>query len=219
MPEDRPDLDAVARTDRLIDALAAGRPVTADDFDDPDDEALIRLSEGWRDALRRPGHGEVIAESEAAAAVRRGVVSRRRTHRGFTVVGSVAATLLCLGGVGAIIAGAHPGGALYGLRTTLFGESQSVHDDRVELTAKTELAKVQQMIDDGQWDQAHERLTALNDTVQTVNDAGRKKNLVDECNRLHHKVYHRDPNAAPPGSPSNPAGPPTTSVTVSIPTS
>jgi hypothetical protein len=45
-PSDLPDPDAVARTERFIDALAAGRPVEFDDvgdLGDPGDKALAGL--------------------------------------------------------------------------------------------------------------------------------------------------------------------------------
>ena len=70
------------------------------------------------------------------------------------VLGSVAAAVLCLGGFGAVVAGAGPGDALYGLRTMLFGEQQVTRDDQVVLAAQTELAEVQQLIEQGQWDAA-----------------------------------------------------------------
>ena len=43
---DRPALDEVARTDALLDALAARQPV---DLDDPDVDALAVLLGDWRD--------------------------------------------------------------------------------------------------------------------------------------------------------------------------
>ncbi|PQM45794.1 Anti-sigma-D factor RsdA [Mycobacterium talmoniae] len=102
--------------------------------------------------------------------------------------------------MGALVGGAQPGGPLYGVRTMLLGEPPSVHDDRIVLTAKTEFEHVQQMIAQGQWDQAQERLTALGDTVQTVNDTQRKQDLIDQWNRLNVQVQNRDPSAVPPPS-------------------
>ncbi|MGH3564302.1 MAG: anti-sigma-D factor RsdA, partial [Mycobacterium sp.] len=144
--------------------------------------------------------------------------------RGLTVIGSAAATVLTLGGFGSVVAGSQPGDALYSLRSMLFGEPKSVVDDRIVLTAKTELDKVQQMIAQGQWDQAQQRLTSLGDTVQTVSDTQRKQDLVDQWNRLNVQVQKRDPNAVPPPSAPPAYWPPeyapsaaaTTSVTLSI---
>ncbi len=65
-----------------------------------------------------------------------------------------AAALLCLGGFGAVVYGAGPGDALYGLRTMLFGEQQVTRDDQVTLAAQTEMQQVQQLIDQGDWDAA-----------------------------------------------------------------
>ncbi|MEZ0362319.1 anti-sigma-D factor RsdA [Mycobacterium sp. pUA109] len=193
-----PDLDAVARSDRFLDALAGAEPVSCRD---PNDEALAALLGDWRDGLRWPPEPELVSADEAAAALRKATPPRRRrTHRALTLIGSVAATVLALGGVGALVGGAHPGGPLYGLRTMLLGEPPSVHDDRIALTAKTEFEHVQQMIAQGQWDQAQERLTALGDTVQAVNDTQRKQDLIDQWNRLNVQVQNRDPSAVPSAS-------------------
>ena len=91
------------------------------------------------------------------------------------VVGSVAAAVLFLGGFGAVIAGAGPGDPLYGLRTMLFGEQQVTRDDAVVLAAQTQLAEVQQLIDQGQWDAAQDKLQTL---TTTVDDPGRMGELV-----------------------------------------
>lgn len=214
-----PDLDAVARSDRLLDALGAGQPPPPGD---PADRALADLLAGWRDETRWPPATGLVAENQAVAALERG---RRhpphvpRSRRGLALVGTVAATVLGLGGFGAVLATAQPGDALYGLRSTLFGEPQQVRDDRVALVAQTEFAKVQQMIVDGQWDLAKDKLAEVSDTVQNVNDAGRKQELLDQWNELNVKVEHRDPEATvPPAPESDPAVPPaeaTTSVTLS----
>lgn len=200
-----PDLDAVARTDRFLDALAAAEPPVCSD---PGEAALAGLLGGWRDELRWPPATGRVSEAEQAferhAAATAPPASRRRVHRGMTLVGSAAAAVLTLGGVGAVVGTAHPGGPLYGLRTMLLGEPASVHDERIELAAKTEFEKVQQMITQGQWDQAQERLTSLDDSVQTVNDNTRKQGLVDQWNRLNVQVQNRDPNAVPPPSSAPP---------------
>ena len=91
-------------------------------------------------------------------ALRRAVAARKRTRMSMAVVGSVAAAVLCLGGFGGVVYGAGPGDALYGLRTMIFGEQQATRDDAVVLAAQTELAEVQQLIDQGQWEQAQDKL-------------------------------------------------------------
>jgi hypothetical protein len=188
-----PDLAAVTRSDRLLDALAACRPVESFDFEESGDRALAALLADWRDELRLPPAEELVSGPEAVAALERGRL-RRRPRRGLTLVGTVAAAVLALGGVGALVGGAQPGDALYGVRATVFGEPPSVHDDRIALTAKTELERVAQMITAGQWDQAQDKLTTVSNNVQTVNDEGRKKGLIDQVNRLHAKVANRNPD-------------------------
>lgn len=193
-PLDLPDPAALDRTDRLLDALATCRPVESIDFDASGDRALAALLADWRDQVRRPPAGELVSEREAIAALARGRKADRRTRFGLTLAGSLAAATLVLGGFGALVSGAQPGDTLYGVHTALLGEPPSVHDDRIALTAKTELEQVQQMITRGQWDQAHDKLAAVSDHVQTVNDQGRKQDLIDQVNRLNAKVAVRDPN-------------------------
>ena len=45
----------------------------------------------------------------------------------------------------------------------LFGEQQATRDDQVMLAAQTELAEVQQLIDQGQWKAAQDKLAARHD--------------------------------------------------------
>ena len=120
------------------------------------------------------------------------------------LVGSVAAAVLCLGGFGAVVAGAGPGDPLYGLHTMLFGEEQQTRTDQVAL-ASQQLAEVQQLIDEGQWDAAQDKLQTLTTTVATVNDVEQKQELVTQWQDLTVKVDAKDANATlPPGAPPPP---------------
>lgn len=220
-PFDQTDPEELARTERFIDALALRQPVEFDDVvdsGDPGDRALAGLLEDWRDELRSPSawrsEMEVCSELEAVAALNRGLAARRRIRSGLALIGSVAATVLGIGGFGAIVGDAQPGDALYGIHTVLFGEQPSVHDDRIALSAKTDLDVVQRMITQGEWDQAQIKLAAVNDSVQTVNDSYRKQDLIDQVNLLNAKVVNRDPNATvSPSSLSNPEVAPVTETT------
>lgn len=212
MPADQPALDAVVRTEQFVDALATR---AAAEFADTGDDVLAALLEEWRDDLRWPPASALVSDAEAIAALERGLAARRQNRRGLAVAGSVAAAVLALGGFGAMVGDAHPGDSLYGAHRVLFGEQPSVHDDQIELAAKNELAEVQQMIAQGQWDQAQDRLSAVSDTVQTVNDTNRKQNLIDQVNELNAKVATRDPNATLPPDPA--VIPPSASVPASGP--
>jgi Anti-sigma-D factor RsdA to sigma factor binding region len=219
-PFDQPDPDELAHTERLIDALARRQPVEFDDvgdYGDPGDRALAALLEDWRDELRSPSVGAPCPELEVVRALNRGLASRRRIRGALALIGSVAATVLGIGGFGAMVGGAQPGEAFYGIHTMLFGELPSVHDDRIALSAKTDLDVVQQMITQGQWDQAQDKLAAVSDSVQTVNDSDRKHNLIDQVNLLNTKVANRDPNATvSPSSLSNPGVVPITGTTTPV---
>ena len=193
-----PSLNEINRTDRFLDALASQQPVYSTD---PSEAELAQLLAGWRDEVRTPPLMSPVTPRDATMALRRAVEARKRTRTSMAVVGSVAAAVLCLGGFGAVVAGAGPGDALYGLHTMLFGESQPTRTDQVAL-ASQQLAEVQQLIDDGQWVAAQDKLQTLTTTVATVNDGEQKQQLVTQWQDLTVKVDAKDPDATlPPGVP------------------
>jgi hypothetical protein len=215
---DRPALDELVRSDLLLDALAqrqlADSPLG---IKDPDDVALAALLEDWRDDLRWPPASALVSPEEAVEALRTGLADRRRGRRGLAAIGSVAAALLVASGFGAVVVEARPGDALYGLHAMFF-DQRRVNDDSIVLSAKADLAKVQQMIDQGQWDQAHNQLAEVSSTVESVNDGASRHDLEDQVNLLNTRVETRDPNAtlppaakpAPKGKPPNPPAASTT---------
>ena len=70
------------------------------------------------------------------------------------------------------------------------------------MLASQQLAEVQQLIDEGQWDAAQDKLQTLTTTVATVNDGEQKQELVTQWQDLTVKVDAKDPNATlPPGVP------------------
>jgi hypothetical protein len=196
---DQLDPGAVARTDRFIDALANREPVEFGDVVDQGaigDRELSGLLEDWRDELRVPAASGLCPEPQAVEALHRGLARRRHSHRRMALLGAVAAAILGIGGFGALVAGAQPGEPLYGIHTMMFGETPSVHDERIARSAQSEMDLVEQMISMGQWDQAQDKLATVSDRVQKVKDGDRKQDLIDRVNRLNTKVASRDPSAA-----------------------
>lgn len=162
---------------------------------------MANLLAGWRDEVRDAPLTAALTPRDAVLALDRATMSRRRTRTSLAVVGSLAAAVLCLGGFGAVIAGAGPGDALYGLRTMLFGEQQA-RDDAVVLAAQTQLAEVEQLIEQGRWEAAQDKLQTVTTTVATVDDNQRKEELVSQWQELTVKVEAKDPEATiPPGAP------------------
>lgn len=200
---DQPALDELAQTDLLLNALAARADVGLDDCDDIEDHALALLLGDWRDDLRWPPASALVSQEEAEEALRDGMRDRSTGRRGLAAVGSVAATLLMLSGFGAVVADARPGDLLYGLHAMMFNEPR-VSDDQIELSAKADLAKAEQMIAQGQWDQAQNQLNEVSSALQSVNDGSRRQGLLDEVNQLNTKVERHDPKASPPASVPNP---------------
>lgn len=218
-----PSLNAIARTDNYLDALASEQPVYATD---PADAELANLMAGWRDEVRRPPT-RVAAPRDAEIVLQRALANRRRTRMSMAVMGSVAAAMLCLGGFGAVVYSAAPGDALYGLRVSLFGEQRVTRDDQVALAAQTEMQQVQRLIDQGNWDAAQDKLQTITSNVQTVQDPQRQEELQKQLNNLTVKVERRDPDATvpeavpinpiAPDAPQPPAGPPSIELPSQLP--
>jgi Anti-sigma-D factor RsdA to sigma factor binding region len=199
---DEPSLDAIVRSDQFIDALATGSPVAPQDHADA---MLASMLGEWRDEMRWPPATGLITERDAVAALRSGLADKQkhtpvRNRRGLSIVGAAAAGVLALGGFGAVVAGAGPGDALYGLRTMLFGAPKQVRDDQVALAAQTQLNQVQDLIAKGDWQQAQDKLVAVSDQVESLGDQEQKQQLLDQWNQLSAKVVQKDPEATvPPG--------------------
>lgn len=204
MPE---SLDEFARTDLLLDALAQRRAI---DVEDPDVDVLTALLEDWRDNLRWPPASALVTPEEAVNALRAGLAQRRRGHRGLTAIGSVAAALIALSGFGAMVVEARPGTPLHGLHAMFFDQPR-VNEKQEMLAAKADLAKVQESIDRGEWDQAKNQLTDVSSLVQSIDDPATKQDLMNQLKLLNLKVESRNPNAtlpAPVAAPSAPAAVP-----------
>ena len=194
-----PSLNEINRTDRFLDALAGQQPVYSTD---PSEAELAQLLAGWRDDIRTPPLMRPVTPRDAAAALTRAIDAHKRTRFSMALVGSVAAAVLCIGGFGAVVASSGPGDALYGLHTALFGEQ--TRTDQVTL-ASQQLAEVQQLIDEGQWQAAQDKLQAVTTTVATVNDVEQKQELVTQWQELTVKVDAKDASATlPPGAPPPP---------------
>src|SRR5215218_3119758 len=159
-----PSLNEINRTDRFIDALATEQPVYATDAGEAE---LISLLSEWRDEIRDAPLSVPVTPRDAVIALDSAQRTRHRSRRTLTLVGSTAAAVLCLGGFVSVVAGSGPGDSLYGLRTMIFGEQQSATRDDAVMLASQQLAEVQQLVDEGQWDAAQQKLQTLTTTVAT----------------------------------------------------
>ena len=193
-----PSLNDINRVDQFVDALSTNRTVYSTDAAEAE---LAFLLADWRDDVREAPITAPVTPQDAVIALHGGLAKGRSARRGFTVVGSVAAAMLCIGGFGAAVYGAGPGDSLYGMRSTLFGTQQATRDDQVSL-ASAELQQVQQLIDQGQWQQSQDKLVAVSSTVQGVAGVENKQDLVEQWNALTYKVVEQNPAATlPPGEP------------------
>ena len=193
-----PSLNEINRADRFFEALAAKQPVYSTD---PEEAELAFLLSGWRDDVRDAPVTAPVTTRDAVEALDGALGARKGPRRSFAVVGSVAAAMLCIGGFGTAVYGAGPGDGLYGMRTAIFGEQEATRDDRVSL-ASAQLQQVQQLIDNGQWQEAQDKLVAVSTTVKDVGQVEQKQQLVQQWNALTYKVVEQDPAATlPPGEP------------------
>jgi hypothetical protein len=193
-----PSLNELNRADRFLDALAAKQPVYSTDASEAE---LAFLLADWRDTIRDPAPTVPVTARDAVTALNDGL-TKRHSRGSLVIAGSTAAALLCIGGFGAAIYGADPGGTLYGARTALFG-TQRVSDDEVMLAAQTEMQHVQTLIDQGQWEQAQTKLQQLSPKVQSLDVPEHKQQLIQQWNALTYKVVEQNPEATLP-----PAGEP-----------
>ncbi|KAA0099008.1 hypothetical protein CIW49_11590 [Mycolicibacterium sp. P1-18] len=193
-----PSLNEINRADRFFEALAAKQPAYPTDHAEAE---LAFLFAGMRDDVRDAPLTAPVSLSDAVAALNGGMAKNRSPRRHLAVVGSVAAAMLCIGGFGTAVYGAGPGDGLYGMRSALFGQQEQTRDDQVSL-ASAQLQQVQQLIDDGQWEEAQSKLVAVSTTVQDVGQVEQKQQLVEQWNALTYKVVEQDPAATlPPGEP------------------
>ena len=211
MPE---SLDEFAHTDLLLDALAERRPVHVGD---PDTDAMATLLEDWRDNLRWPPASALVSAEEAVAALRTGLADRRRSRRGWATIGSVAAALLVMSGFGAMVVEARPGTTLYGLHAMFFDQPRVNEKHQALLSARADLAKVQESIDRGEWDQARNQLAEVSSLVQSIDDPASKQELANQLKLLDLRVQTRNPNATLPPPANTPSAWSTSTTAVPAP--
>jgi hypothetical protein len=193
-----PSLNEINRADRFFEALAANQPAYPTDHAEAE---LASLFSAFRDDVRDTPLTASVSLDDAVEALHGGRRKGSGPRRHLAVVGSVAAAMLCIGGFGTAVYGAGPGDSLYGMRSALFGQQEQTRDDQVSL-ASAQLQQVQQLIDDGQWEEAQNKLVAVSTTVQDVGQVEQKQQLVEQWNALTYKVVEQDPAATlPPGEP------------------
>jgi hypothetical protein len=194
-----PSLNEINRADQFFEALASKQPVYSTDRAEAE---LAFLFSEFRDDVREAPATVPVSLGDAVGALQDGLSKNRGGRRSLAIVGSVAAAVLCIGGFGTAVYGAGPGDSLYGMRTAMFGQAEATRDEQVSL-ASAQLAQVQQLIDNGQWQAAQDKLVAVSTAVQGVGPVDQKQQLVEQWNALTYKVVEQNPAATlpPPGEP------------------
>lgn len=185
-----PGLDAIVRTDRFVDALASGARMSSVD-------PLSAMLGSWRDEVRSQPDAHVVTLAQATAALAQTQKPVRRNRIRFAVVGAAAAAVLAAGGAVAI-----------GYDSWFGQSSVKPRSDAVTLAAQ-ELDQVQQLVNQGKWDEAQQKLVTIAPTVQSVDNTPDKQSLVQQYNLLTAKVIAQNPEATPPppGAPPPPVNP------------
>ncbi|MUM18138.1 hypothetical protein FZI91_03260 [Mycobacterium sp. CBMA271] len=186
------DLAALRRTNRMIDAIAADLPVATSDSDE---YAVAMMLAAWREDVGRDPMPAKPTLGQARNALRGG---GGRSRLLATAVGSAAAVTLLFGGFGAAVYQSHPGDALYGLRSSLFGAGPTVRNDPVVLSAQTELAQVEKLISQGDWDGAQQQLGVAAARVNEVGDAQQKAELASRVQQAEVRIDAKNPEATVP---------------------
>ncbi|MFX1757923.1 anti-sigma-D factor RsdA [Rhodococcus sp. As11] len=213
------DLAAVRRDDTLIDAIAGNGLVETKDTEEYE---LATLLADWR--------AEILADpmpagpdlDEVVAAVHRELGTRetltatpevpplRPRSRGQLrllrpLAGAAALVAVAVGAATAVSYGAEPGDPLWGVKQVVFSEQAQSTEARIDTTSTLERAE--QLIAEGNAEEARELLTSAESRSGDVRDAQERDALGDWLHRLADELGKMMPQLPPPPVPAVPAVP------------
>lgn len=211
------DLAAVRRDDALIDAISGNGLVETKDNEEYE---LATLLADWR--------AEILAEpmpagpdlDEVVAAVHRELGTRETLARAPEVTplrprskgqlrllrplaGAAALVAIAVGSATAVSYGAEPGDPLWGVKQVVFSEQAQSTEARIDTTSTLERAE--QLIAEGNTEEARELLTSAESRSGDVRDAEERDALGDWVQRLAEELGRLVPQVPPP--PAAPVAP------------
>lgn len=204
------DLAAVRRDDALIDAISGNGLVETKDTEEYE---LATLLADWR--------AEILAEpmpagpdlDEVVAAVHRELGTRetlapapevtplRPRSKGQLrllrpLAGAAALVAVAVGSATAVSYGAEPGDPLWGVKQVVFSEQAQSTEARIDTTSTLERAE--QLIAEGNTEEARELLTSAESRSGDVRDAEERDALGDWLERLAEELGRLIPQVPPP---------------------
>lgn len=213
------DLAAVRRDDALIDAISGNGLVETKDNEEYE---LATLLADWR--------AEILAEpmpagpdlDEVVAAVHRELGTRetlaptpevtplRPRSKGQLrllrpLAGAAALVAVAVGSATAVSYGAEPGDPLWGVKQVVFSEQAQSTEARIDTTSTLERAE--QLIAEGNTEEARELLTSAESRSGDVRDAEERDALGDWLHRLTDELGKMMPQLPPPPVPAVPQAP------------
>ncbi|MEU5842939.1 anti-sigma-D factor RsdA [Rhodococcus sp. NPDC047139] len=212
------DLAAVRRDDALIDAISGNGLVETKDTEEYE---LATLLADWRaDILAEPMPAgpeldEVVAAvhrelgtRESSTGVPPATPLRPRSKGQLRLLrpltGAAALVAVAVGVATAVSYGAEPGDPLWGVKQVVFSEQAQSTEARID-TAST-LQRAEQLIAEGNAEEARQLLTSAESRSGDVRDAGERDALGDWMQRLADEIGKLAPPQSPP--PQSPAAPP-----------
>jgi len=211
------DLAAVRRDDALIDAISGNGLVETKDNEEYE---LATLLADWR--------AEILAEpmpagpdlDEVVAAVHRELGTRetlaptpevtplRPRSKGQLrllrpLAGAAALVAVAIGSATAVSYGAEPGDPLWGVKQVVFSEQAQSTEARIDTTST--LQRAEQLIAEGNTEEARELLTSAESRSSDVRDAEERDALGDWAQRLAEELGRLVPQVPPP--PAAPVAP------------
>ena len=204
------DLAAVRRDDALIDAISGNGLVETKDTEEYE---LATLLADWR--------AEILAEpmpagpdlDEVVAAVHRELGTRetlaptpevtplRPRSKGQLrllrpLAGAAALVAVAVGTATAVSYGAEPGDPLWGVKQVVFSEQAQSTEARIDTTST--LQRAEQLIAEGNTEEARELLTSAESRSGDVRDAEERDALGDWAQRLAEELGRLVPQVPPP---------------------
>jgi hypothetical protein len=193
------DIVAVRRDDALIDAIAADGAV---ETDSAQEYQLATLLANWRSEIvdeplsAGPDLDDIVeAVSQEIGARQARVEAGKRRHLRLVrpLMGAAAAIALIAGGMTAFSYSAQPGDPLWKVKEVVFSEQAQA---TIANTANEQMLQAQDLIDQGQPEQAKPLLNSARTNATQLSDDGRRQALTNHWNQVWTSLHAVAPGLA-----------------------
>lgn len=216
LPAQPVDFLAIQADDELLNAIAAGRPITASSTGHSADDRISAMLQAWRDEVTAEPLRPLITVEQADAALRAGrravagsaaptSAAGRPRHSAtaprrhlIPLAGAAAALAITLSGVALGAQGAEPGDALWTVSKVLYSERAASVEKKVEVESR--LQRVRKALVEGRTEDARRELAAASTDLTAVRSQEGKEQLAEQQAFLAQKL-----DATPPGTAVDPS--------------